>query len=488
MAERRRRRAPRSHQARSKHPSSSDRPLGKPAPRSSFNHRAFLLVLATGIALRIVAFAYMGYLNNDNHLVVIEYIAQRWIPPHAGQFNQSFHPPLYYFLAAAVLRLGNLQGVHILSLILSIGTLWLIAHSLRQLPWIDERIRPWCLALAAFHTQFIMFGLFISNDALAIFLGTLIFYQCRRVQMTPSLINSLWLGIYLGLGLLTKAVFLVYLLPLILFIWLTGRQRALPGPRLISRLALVLFISAILGCCKYVENFVLFGNPTVSNLDIWLWTEDQQPTWIGFQSLIDFNLLKLVRHPVISTATVHSYPLMLYGSFWYSLIPESTFHSNLISPLDRLGSLIYLVALCPTLLMLWGATRIAISPFGVGPQHRHEPDVSTRDRWVYEGCLLLILLLNFFLILAVGWSYDVWSVFQGRLLFPSYIALLLAFSAGMEWAQSSPPLTRVIRWLMTLLIALFLAYLIVDVLLALLYPVNPLQTNHIPYEIDMNAR
>jgi hypothetical protein len=100
----------------------------------------------------------------------------------------------------------------------------------------------------------------------------------------------------------------------------------------------------------------------------------------------------------------------------------------------------------------------------------------------------LTLLLNFFLILAVGWRYDVWSVFQGRLLFPSYIALLLAFSAGMEWAQSSLPLARAIRWLMTLLIALFLAYLIVDVLLALLYPVNPLRTNHIPYEIDMNAR
>ena len=101
---------------------------------------------------------------------------------------------------------------------------------------------------------------------------------------------------------------------------------------------------------------------------------------------------------------------------------------------------------------------------------------------------MLTLLLNFFLILAVGWHYDVWSVFQGRLLFPSYFVLLLAFSAGMESAEASRLLTLVIRWLMIALIALFLAQLIVDVWLSILYPVNPLRTNHMPYKIDMNAR
>ena len=101
---------------------------------------------------------------------------------------------------------------------------------------------------------------------------------------------------------------------------------------------------------------------------------------------------------------------------------------------------------------------------------------------------MLTLLLNFFLILAVGWRYDVWSVFQGRLLFPSYFALLLAFSSGMEWAEASRLLTLLIRCLMIALIALFLAQLIVDVWLSILYPVNPLRTKHILYEIDMNAR
>src|SRR5712692_9290297 len=231
---------------------------------SPLNYYAFIGVLALGIILRIAVFAYMGYLNNDNHLEVIEYIAHQWIPPHADQFNQAYHPPLYYFLAAAFLRLGNVRAVHALSLLLSIATLLLIAHLLRRLPWMNEKIRPWCLALAAFHPQFIMFGLFISNDTLAIFLGVLIFDQCLRVQERPSRFNFCLLGTWLGLGLLTKATFLIFVCPLIVFTWMTGRQHALPNRRLISGLALFLLITSALGCYKYAENFALFGNPLVS--------------------------------------------------------------------------------------------------------------------------------------------------------------------------------------------------------------------------------
>src|SRR5215475_6189821 len=484
---RRKRRTDQSQHPRSDRALSSDQPLAIRF-KASFNSYPFFFVLAAGIVVRVVVFVQMGYFNNDNHLEVIEYVAHHWTPPHADQFSQAFQPPLYYFIAAGFLRLGNIPAVHGLSLILSIATLLLIAHLLRQLPWINEKIQPWCLALAAFQPQFVMFGLFISNDALSIFLGVLISYQCRRLQVMPSFFNYLLLGIWLGLGLLTKAVFLVFMLPVILLIWMTARQHALTNPQPSSRVAWVLLITALLGSYKYVENFLLFGNPTISNLDLWLWARNQQPTWIGPQSLFDFNLLKLVNNPVISPATVHSYTLMIYGSFWYSLIPESTFRSNLIPPFHRLGSMIYLVALCPTLLMLAGVVRIGMAAMRFGFWSLPESDQEARDRLVYEGSLLLTLLLNFFLILAVGWRYDVWSIFQGRLLFPSYFALLLAFTAGMEWAEASRLLSLIIRCLMIALIALFLAYLIVDISLSILYPVNPLRTKHMPYVIDMNAR
>jgi hypothetical protein len=459
-----------------------------PVRSHSFSDSAVILVLTLGVALRLVVFIHMGYLNNDNHLEVIKYVAERWLPARADQFNQAYHPPLYYFLAALPLNLGSIQAVHGLSLTLSIATLLLIARLLRRLAWMDETIQPWCLALAAFHPQFIMFSLFISNDALAIFLGVLISYYSLRVQETPSAFNVLLLGICLGLGLLTKAVFLAFVAPLTLFLWLTGRQRRLTYPQLGGRIAAFLLISTVIGCYKFAENYVIFGNPVITNLDLDLenWTREQQPTWIGLRSLLDFNVLKLMQMPVISVSTVHSYPLMIYGSFWYSLIPESTFVSNLIPPLNRLGSLIYLLALCPTLLMLVGATRtgMAIVRFGSTPV----PGRYVLDRLVYEGTFLLIFFFSLLLVLAVGWRHDVWSVFQGRLLFPSYIALLLAFGSGMGWVKFSPLLTNATRILLIALIVVFLAYFIVEVWLANAYPQNPLRAYHMPYTIDMYAR
>jgi len=447
-----------------------------------------MLVLAAGVIVRLVVFAYMGFFNNDNHLVVIDYVARYWMPARSDQFNQAYHPPLYYFLAAPLLRLGGVTAVHGLSLVFSIATFLLIAQLLRQLPWIHEKIRPWCLALAAFQPQFVLFSLFISNDTLAIFLATLIFYQSWRVQLSPSLTNCFSLGIYLGLGLLTKAVFMVFVIPLILFIWLIGHRRTLPSSQLLSRLASFLLTAGLLGCYKYVENFVLFGNPTVSNLDFWNWTSEQRPTWNGISSVLDFNLLKLVRDPVISASTVHSYPLTLYGSFWYSLIPESTFRSNLVSPFNRLGSMIYLASLCPTVLMLVGANRIAMAALGSRAWAETAQSAHTRNRLDYEGILLLIFLLNFLLIVAIGWKSDVWSVFQGRLLFPSFFPLLLAFNTGIEGADHTRVLSKLVRYSMAALIALFLAYIIVEVWLAIYHPVNPLRIDHVPFKVDMHAR
>ncbi|MDP2604077.1 MAG: glycosyltransferase family 39 protein [Deltaproteobacteria bacterium] len=474
-----------SRHGRSEQASRSDQAAVEP---SRYYFHAFRAVIAAGIVIRVVVFVYMGYFNNDDHLSVLEYVSRYWFPPHAAQFNQAYHPPLYYFLAALFFRWGNLPAVQGLSLLLSIATLMIIALLLRQLAWVNERIKPWCLALPAFHPQFIMFSLFISNDTLAIFLGALIFYLCRRLQLTPSFSNHCLLAIGLGLGLLTKAVFLVFVAPLLLFIWMTGRRQALPAPRLLWRLASFFAIASLLGSYKYVENFILFGSPTVSNLDLWRWTAEQRPTWIGVRSLFDVNILKLVRDPVVSTSTVHSYPLMIYGSFWYSLIPESTFHGNLIAPFNRLGSMIYLAALGPSFLMAVGASRVGMETIRWGFRTTTERNPSHQDRIIYESTLLLTVLLNFFLIVSVGWRYDVWSVFQGRLLFPSYFALILVLSAGMEWAASSRLKSNIFHCFMLALMLSFLAYIIIEIWLAVLYPVDPLSMNHMPYQIDMNAR
>jgi len=447
----------------------------------------FFLLLGLGVLIRIIVFAHIGYLNNDNHLEVVEHVARTWLPARADQFNQGYHPPLYYFLAAFFYLIGGAPAVRIFSLLLSVATLALIALVLRQLPWISASLGNWAVALAALHPQFVLFGLFISNDTLAIFLGALLCYQCRRLQLAPSIANHSLLGIYLGLGLLTKAAFLAFVLPLCLFVWLNGRERAVAHAQIVQRLLIFAIAATVLGVYKYAEQFVLFGNPFVSNLDLADWVKDQRPTWIGISSLLDINLVKLMIHPVVGSHTVHSYPLMTYASFWYAFIPESTFMSNLIVPLNRIGSAIYLLALVPTALIISGIAVSARALFLLFVRGQTIDETQSRQRAILEGAFVIALVLNLFLILAIGWRYDAWSVFQGRLLFSAYFAILLSLIRGLELVPPLRSWQLLFRLALGVLLTLFLFYFVIEVVLARTYPPTLFTTPHIGNNIDMRS-
>jgi len=83
------------------------------------------MLLARGIALRILVFIFLAPLNNDvGHLDVIKYIVAHHALPSVTAGQMCFQPPLYYLLAAPFRDItGNAKGVQILSLVLSIFTL-----------------------------------------------------------------------------------------------------------------------------------------------------------------------------------------------------------------------------------------------------------------------------------------------------------------------------------------------------------------------------
>ena len=285
---------------------------------------------------------------------MIQAIYQTHQIPHSSQFNQAYHPPLYHLLAAPLLGLGGAKTVQGLSLVFSLATLLVVFLLLRRLGWLDERLKPWCLALPAFHPQFIIYTLLISNDTLAILLGALIFDQAARCLERPTLARQAALALYLGLGLLTKFTFLAFAPAVALFLLLLNARAGLPPRARAARLAGLLLIAAAVGGYKFADNAVRYHNPFISNLDFpYEWIESQRPTWRGPATLLDVNVLKLAANPVISPVTAHSWPLMLYGSFWYSYIPECSFRSNR-TPYRAVGSLIDLAALAPTILMLAG--------------------------------------------------------------------------------------------------------------------------------------
>ena len=121
--------------------------------------------------------------------------------------------PLYYLLAAPIYAAtGNVKWVQLLSLLFSVLTLLVIYRLLyvdKLLP--DGRACPYAFLMACFLPQFVLFGLYVSNDTLAIFLGAIVVLQVVRFVATSTIWQAVLLALLVSLGLLTKATFLAFL-------------------------------------------------------------------------------------------------------------------------------------------------------------------------------------------------------------------------------------------------------------------------------------
>ena len=463
---------------------SNTQPAGKAGPS-----RAFHFVLAAGLLIRIGVFLILTPQNNDAHFDVIRYIHRFGMLPDSSAFNQSYHPPLYYALASLFMFVGGIKVVQSLSLLLSCATLWVMARLLKRLPWIERRFQPWLLALPALHPQFVQYTLFVSNDTLAIFLGALIFHQAWRCLERPALKRQALLALGLGLGLATKYTFLAFIPPVAILILMLNSRLGLGRAAQALRLCGLMLLALAPGCIKPLQNVRDGLPPLVSNLDFDpAWAESQRPVWIGPASMFDANLVKLIRRPVISAETAHAWPLILYGSFWYSYIPESSFRSAM-SGQRWLGGWIYVFALPITLLIVAGAVGCV---FRVNPQSAIRNPQSTaggdaRAPGAFLGFALMLLALNLLLIEYAGWKYNVWSVFQARLFFPCYFAVLLCLHEGLRLIARWRPALAFVK---ASFVALGVSYLIfygLETRLAIVKPVSPYST-FFPVEVfDMKA-
>jgi hypothetical protein len=428
------------------------------------------IILAAGILLRLIVFAFQGPFNHDPHIEVIRHIFWTHKLPPAEKYSQAFQPPLYYLLASFIMQLRPRtdKTIQFFSFLLSSGTLAIITVLIKRLVFIQPFwVKRCCLLLAALLPQFILFGNFISNDTLSYFIGAVIFLLIFNYIQKPGFFNLSMLAIAAGLGLLTKGTLLPFYPVLILLITFMHLRAGTAWKKTFLLASAFVLISLSLGSYPYVKNVLHYGRPFIHNLDFKpSWAEQQKPTYIGWQSVFDVNLPKLMQHPTISDQTRYSYPLMLYGTFWYQYIPESTLGGNRTS-LKYLGSVIYLVALVPTLLFGIGFWRILASL----PYFLKLPctDEAASRRLLFEMAALLIGSLCLALVVAAGVKYDVWSCFQSRLLFPAFVSIVVVFNAGLEYIRQQHASAAVmINRAMTLLFSLFLVYFITEISLKLM--------------------
>jgi hypothetical protein len=146
--------------------------------------------------------------------------------------------------------------------------------------------------------------------------------------------------------------------------------------------------------------------------------------------------------------------MMLYATTWYSYLRESNFRLSRRSGFGVLAPLLCLVGLVPTALGLVGLGRVLgglreVAQVPMLPEERYR---ALGRRVTAVGLFVATLGI----VITAGVRYDVWSCFQGRLLFPVLFAGLLLMAGGFDGIVAWRPGAR--RWLNAALTTAYVAW------------------------------
>jgi tetratricopeptide (TPR) repeat protein len=284
---------------------------------------AWVLLFAQN-TFRAPAFAFACGFDAPSHVQYIRYIWERGALPLADEGWEMHQPPLFYLLAAGLLRVlglgpedaGAVTVYRLLGLAAGLAELVLVAACLRLL--FPDRPRPQLvgLALAAFLPAHIYTCHYVTNEWLVMVLGTATLYLCLRALRDdpPRVSRHALLGLCLGAALLAKVTALVVAgcVLLVLTGRLVVRGERRPGVWLRS-VGVTLLAAAAVSGWHYGRVWAHFGTPLVGNYDrasgFWWW----QPPGFGTVAYLG-RFGSALEDPFYSA--FHSLPDGLYSTFW----------------------------------------------------------------------------------------------------------------------------------------------------------------------------
>jgi len=188
--------------------------------------------------------------------------------PGEGRNWETQHPPLYYLLMAPLYRLtrdwswqANLLALRLLSwgiafagfVIGSLATRRELA-AMGQPAGLGLLASAWPLLFPEFFPEMARLG----NDSLCLFFTGLAWALILRLLEAPNWRRAVWLGIVMGLGLLTKALFLPIAAGSGAVLALAILRRPQQGRR--ADLAIAAGIAMVIGLPWYLRNYLLFGS------------------------------------------------------------------------------------------------------------------------------------------------------------------------------------------------------------------------------------
>lgn len=423
-------------------------------------------LLAAGILVRIGLYFVIAPQSPDAHNEFIDFVAKFHRLPLTRELFCGHQPPLYYILAQPFYAFDSpvyLKVTQLFSLLLSCANLWLI-YILAQRTMQRGLPRNISFLLATISYSYLTFSLYVSNDVLAFFIGTLCIYLLHRYIYGSTTKNLVYLALGLAAGLLTKGTFLAFGPVVLIVVFWTEWSKFRNLKFVFVRLMLLGVISIGLGSYKYLENLHYEGRLVVHNLDFFKEIDTQKGVWVGPKTLCNVNLKRLLRHPYVyngDPVVMTSLPLLFYATFWNKFADlENNFNLAVKNLSFRfLAVLIYIFALFPTLVMILGGVLMTVRPLAVLKRW----DGVNKEQ-LFSFALLLLVIFSFLLVIVAGLKYDIWSCFHSRLALQAFFGLMFMCYSGFVFLKEKFSLIYtffVAGWLM--LIGVYGIYYVLEV-------------------------
>jgi hypothetical protein len=218
-----------------------------------FERVVLFLSILNGQIQFAIAPAWVHSGDFSGHLEYITYISTNyWLPPPTGW--QTQHPPLYYVLSAALMRIGQLIGWHPLSfarltsLILFNGAICFYLLLLRRVVPITW-LRMVCLFLAVVWPSAAHFSVKVTDDVAVLFFSAAFVYylvewvanyEARWLQLAACCVAG---------ALASKTTGILLVAVLLISVAMTWRKATAAGTRLICKKMILPSVLIVLALC-----------------------------------------------------------------------------------------------------------------------------------------------------------------------------------------------------------------------------------------------
>lgn len=326
------------------------------------------LAILIGVAMRVFnAFAYEPLWGFDARFnwAYIQYLTKTWALPDPEALWSAAHPPLFYYVHAAILRMLGQPGletgvvvVRLLGTLAGLGTVALAYVVVRRLAPDEPRRAVLAAGLLLFLPVHIYMSAMLTEEIVATFFislaiaGLVIALASPQEELGPG--RVLAIGIVCGLALLTKLTgVLVACAVCGALLFETWRRGSLRWGAV--RIGLVVMSVLAVGGWFFVRNWILYGYLYPHGLEVHRVMFTMPPGVRHLSDYLSFPLAIWTNPQVLDRDLLRSVWGSTYVTAWFD--GHRAFLPHGVPLVDRVGGVLLVLGLLPTAAFLVGVVR-----------------------------------------------------------------------------------------------------------------------------------